>query len=363
MAKRQKTGYPGVFFKEVRRTGGKTDEKERSYYIIFKKDGKNVEEHCGYQYRDNMTPAKAAKIRGQRIENRRQSRKQRRLESEWTFQKLWNKYVDHRKRENKGQGPTHSDVSRFTFYLKDTIGHITPGNLKSNELDPIHEKLADKAPGTRYAVLQLINRLSTYGKRQNLCVPIQFFIELPKVEIERTEQLTKKQLKSLLDVLHADGGQVSKLMELAVYTGMRRNEMFNLKWENVNFEHVFIRIMNNKSGKNPTIPMNQAARAVLKSMDETTEFVFQEIQGHSGSWILNRANMLKARAGLPDDFRPFHGMRHAFASLLVSEGVQLYQVSQLLTHRNLQMTQRYSHLSDESKQAATNVLDDILNGA
>jgi site-specific recombinase XerD len=73
--------------------------------------------------------------------------------------------------------------------------------------------------------------------------------------------------------------------------------------------------------------------------------------------------MLKARAGLPDDFRPFHGMRHAFASLLVSEGVQLYQVSQLLTHRNLQMTQRYSHLSDESKQAATNVLDDILNGA
>jgi integrase len=185
---------------------------------------------------------------------------------------------------------------------------------------------------------------------------------LPKVEIERTEQLTKKQLKSLLDVLHADGGQVSKLMELAVYTGMRRNEMFNLKWENVNFEHVFIRIMNNKSGKNPTIPMNQAARAVLKSMDETTEFVFQEIQGHSGSWILNRANMLKARAGLPDDFRPFHGMRHAFASLLVSEGVQLYQVSQLLTHRNLQMTQRYSHLSDESKQAATNVLDDILNG-
>jgi len=359
MAKRQKTAYPGVFFKEVRRIGGKTAEKEKSYYIIFKVNGKNVEEHVGYQYRDNMTPSKAAKIRGQRIENRRKSRKDIRKAQEaerWTFDKLWTHYLSQHPKA------AQSDISRFNTYLKGTIAAKRPVDLENSDLDPIHELLENKAPGTQYSVLQLVNRISTYGKKQNLCKPIQFFIELPKVDNEKTEMLSQEELKSLLDVLHTDGGPVAKLMELALTTGMRKKSMLNLRWDSVNFEQNFITIVKPKGQPTTTIPMNQAARSLLETMDETTEFVFQDLQKRSDGWILIRAHMLKARAGLPDDFRPFHGLRHSFASLLVSEGVELYQVSALLTHRSLQMTQRYAHLSDESKQAASNVLDTIING-
>ena len=355
----EKTAYPGVFYKDVRRIGGKRDQKEKSYFIIFKRDGKNVEEHCGYQYRDNMTPSKAAKIRGGRIERRRKSRADIRKAKEaerWTFDKLWAHYLSNRPKA------APSDISRFNTYLKGTIADKRPVDLQNSDLDPIHELLSDKADGTRYSVLQLVNRISTYGKKQNLCQPIQFHIELPKVDSEKTEMLSQKELKSLLNTLHADGGQVAKLMEFALTTGMRKKSMLNLRWEHVNFEQNFIKIVRPKGQPTTTIPMNQAARSLLESMDQETEFVFQELQTRGGNWILIRAHMLKARAGLPDDFRPFHGLRHAFASLLASSGVPLYQVSALLTHRNLQMTARYSHLSDESKQAATDVLDGIING-
>ncbi|RQW79464.1 MAG: site-specific integrase, partial [Geobacter sp.] len=76
--KRHKTNYPGVFYREADRIGGKG--KERVYYIVFKKDGKFHEEKVGRQYADDMTAARAARIRGERIENKRQSRKEIREE-------------------------------------------------------------------------------------------------------------------------------------------------------------------------------------------------------------------------------------------------------------------------------------------
>ena len=364
MGKRKATKYVGVFYKEVRRIGGKRDQKEKSYFIIFKTDGKNKEEHVGYQFRDSMTPSKAAKIRGQRIEHRRKSRKQIRLESEWTFQKLWDKYVDHRKEKNKGTGPNNADVSRYNNYLKDTVGHITPANLKPDDLKPIHEKLSTKADGTQYAVLQMVNRLSTFAKKKQLSTGIGFFIELPKVEAERTEMLTEEQFKTLLEVLRTDGTAVAKLMELGLSSGMRRGEMLKLKWGKVDLENGFITIARDtaKSDKTSRIPINAAAKGVLLSLDQNGEFVFQGLQGRSNNWILIRAKILIAKAGLPDDFRPFHGLRHAFASLLASRGVELYQISKLLTHANVQQTSRYSHLTDKALKDASNVAAEVFNG-
>ena len=55
---RHTTNYPGVFYRESKRIGG--NGKERVYYIVFKKDGKRIEEKAGRQYANDMTPAKAA---------------------------------------------------------------------------------------------------------------------------------------------------------------------------------------------------------------------------------------------------------------------------------------------------------------
>lgn len=54
--KRLKTNYPGVIYREADRIGGK--DKEKVYYIVFKKDGKVLEEKVGRQHADDMTPAR-----------------------------------------------------------------------------------------------------------------------------------------------------------------------------------------------------------------------------------------------------------------------------------------------------------------
>lgn len=71
--KRHKTKYPGVFYIEGRSTGA--GRKERIYYIMYRKDGRKIEERVGRQFKDNMTPAKARKIRVECIEGKRLVRK------------------------------------------------------------------------------------------------------------------------------------------------------------------------------------------------------------------------------------------------------------------------------------------------
>ena len=71
--KRHKTKYPGVFYIEGKSTGSK--RKERIFYIMYRKDGKKIEEKAGRQFRDSMTPEKASKLLTRCIEGKRLSQR------------------------------------------------------------------------------------------------------------------------------------------------------------------------------------------------------------------------------------------------------------------------------------------------
>ena len=67
--------------------------------------------------------------------------------------------------------------------------------------------------------------------------------------------------------------------------------------------------------------------------------------------------------GLPKTFRPLHGLRHVYASLLASSGeVDMYTLQKLLTHKSPQMIQRYAHLRDEQLKKASNLVGKLVFG-
>ena len=109
--------------------------------------------------------------------------------------------------------------------------------------------------------------------------------------------------------------------------------------------------------------MNEAARTILLKLSRTgSSFVFPGRDGGQRKDYRRIARRVKKNAGLPDDFRPLHGLRHHFASFLASSGkVDLYTLQKLLTHSSPQMTQRYAHLADEAMKQAAGVADSIIN--
>jgi integrase len=223
-----------------------------------------------------------------------------------------------------------------------------------------------KAPGTVKNVLELLRRIINYGVKKRLCPGIDFTIELPQVDNEKTEDLTPDQLTKLLKAIEKDSNTMAaNMMRMALFTGMRRGEMFKLKWKDIDFERGFINIIDPKGGPDQKVPLNDAARDLLKSHPKKrSQFVFPGRKGRQRTDIKHQVNRIKDDAGLPKDFRALHGLRHVYASMLASSGeVGMYTLQKLLTHKDPKMTQRYAHLRDEALKKASEVAGNIIQNA
>jgi integrase len=374
MAKRTKTNYPGVFYREVKRIGGKGTE--RVYYAVFKRGGKLIEEKVGRQYADAMTPAKAAAYRSERIEGKRESRKEiREAKAEakraaeeveaarWTFDRLWEAYKEQRP-NLKG---LVTDENRYQLHIRPAFGDREPKDLLPLDLDRLRiNLLKKKKPATVRNVLELMRRIVNFGVKKQLCPGLPFTVERPKVSNLKTEDLTPEQLQALLKALDEDEDpEVADLVRLALSTGLRRGELFSLRWADLDFERGFISIRDPKGGTDQKVPMSDASRAILKNHTRTeSPYVFPGRGGKRRVDVSKAVRRIRAAAGLPKDFRPLHGLRHAFASMLASSGeVDLYTLQKLLTHKSSQMTARYAHLRDETLKRASNVAGALIEQA
>jgi integrase len=362
---RIKTKYPGVYFIEANGPRG----KEKIFYVVYRRNGKQIEEKAGGQHAADMTEAKAAGIRADRLRGKElPNNDKREVEraakiaeaGKWTLIRLWDEYSI-QKTESKG---LDIDRRRFKMHLEPIFGNKAPSELQQLEVDRLRISLMKvKAPQTVKHVLGLLKRLCNFGVKKQLCQNIGFKIEMPRVDNETTEDLTPDQLKSLLSAMESSPDSVAvAFMKMALFTGMRRGELMKLKWADVDFEHGFINIRDPKGGIRQKIPMNDQARGILINCPRQKDHVFLRANGLPFTNVINkRVRVIKRAAGLPDDFRPLHGLRHAYASILASSGqVDMYTLQKLLTHKSPLMTQRYAHLRDETMRRASALAGNLI---
>ncbi len=149
----------------------------------------------------------------------------------------------------------------------------------------------------------------------------------------------------------------------AMLTGLRRGELFNLVWKDVNLRSKVLQVKarGSKSGKSRTVPLNSECIEVLSRWKKLTtyrnpgDFVFPNKKGKRLDNIATSFNNLLKAADISDF--TFHTFRHHYASTLVQEGVQLYTVKEILGHSDFKMTQRYAHLAPDNLKEAVKALD------
>lgn len=367
--KRTKTNYPGVYY--ITGKSPATGKDERIYYIRFRKAGKLYEEKAGRQIEDAMTPARASRLRGLKISGkvianteRRRVRKEKatKAENRMTVERLWKKYQE----SNPHLKGWKTYRSQYNKHLKGFFGDKEPKDIAQGEVDTFRlNLLKTRTPQTTKHILSLLRRIVNFGVRKQLSDSLSFEIEMPNVWNTKTEDLNAKQLKRLLGVIDADGHpQAGPLMKMALYTGMRRGELFKLKWADVDFERGFIHIRDPKNSRDQKIPLNHPARKLLQGHLKESEYVFPGRHGQQRVTITKPVKAIKEKAGLPKDFRPLHGLRHVYASMLASSGkVDMYTLQKLLTHRDPATTQRYAHLRDDALKRASELAGDIISDA
>lgn len=365
MASRQRqwTDYPGVYFVEtLRKHGGR---KERVYYVVYRKGGRQVEEKVGHQYKDEMTPVRASRIRGERIESSLNSEAP--LKRGQTLNQLWSLYRE----INGDKASSRGDIYRYKNYISPLFGEKTPEEMTTWDIDRLRsELLARLSPQTVKHVLEQIKRILNFAVKKNfISVPAHLHFEMPSVDNQKTEMMTPEQISLFLSALDDEEDQTGASgVRLALATGMRHGAIVALRWDDLDFTKGFILLRGEvaKNGKTAKIPMSPPARAILEQIPRTdSPYLFPgKKKGTHRVTFRDIARRAKQAAGLPEDFRCMHGLRHTFASALASSGkVDLYTLQKLLTHSSPSMTQRYSHLADEALLRAASVMGDIWSEA
>jgi integrase len=198
----------------------------------------------------------------------------------------------------------------------------------------------------------LFTQAITWGKvTENPVKQVRLFRE----DNARTRFLTEEEEARLL--AHSNP-HLKPLVITALHTGFRKSELLSLRWANVDFRHQLIKVeaAYTKTHEARSVPMTETLTATLKSL---------KMVGLSDSTVLvfGYRNVTKTfaravkRAGIGDF--TFHDLRHTFASRLVMAGVDLATVKELMGHKHITMTLRYTHLAPGHKRSAIAALDRI----
>lgn len=182
------------------------------------------------------------------------------------------------------------------------------------------------------------------------------------------EFLTREQVAHLLRVIESEavvkaaqlrrkGGIIwlADVIRFAVGTGLRVGELSRLQWSDVDRTTRFITVRRTKNHQERRVYVTGDAWAVLEQLhaarsSESDGFVFTGVGGGplNANYASERFRHYRRMAGLPENIH-FHSLRHTFASWAVLEGMDLYQLQQILGHNDVTMTNRYAHLQPEAQ--------------
>jgi integrase len=331
--------------------------RDKKYRVCVSVKGKRVTRVV-----DNLTIAREteAAIKGDLVRGEYEiNRNVKRIP---TLGELWAKYLPWAKEHKK---TWISDLVYYRKHLEPRFGKkamdvITPMDIEKMKLDL---KKGLNKRGKPYAAATIRHQLIILGRLFNLARKWGLYdgkgplesVSMPKLDNQITEFLTNEELTRLLDTLETwPFKDTVAFIKFALFTGLRRGELLKLEWDDVDFDRGLIRLRDPKGGKTESIPVSNEALQIIKTLEPISTYVFPGKDGKqrttfSGPWI-----RIRQAAGLPDNFR-FHGLRHHFASTLVSSGYDLLVVGKLLCHKDAKTTQRYAHLSPGTlKEAALN---------
>lgn len=160
-------------------------------------------------------------------------------------------------------------------------------------------------------------------------------------EVWRLRFLSAQEVAALADALPHPFGLAARL---AVATGLRRRNLLQMRWDQIDGDAVTIPGQLMKNGSPLRIPLNAEALAILRQLRNQSEWVFLK---ESGAPIKEISSKVWKRAckeaGLVN--LRWHDLRHTWASIMRQQGVPLEVIQELGGWKDDAMVQRYSHLS------------------
>lgn len=354
-----KTKFNGVYYSELKRSyhNGKPD---KCFYIKFYENGKRYMRKVGTSSQ-GYTAQMVANLKAQKMNTI----------TDYTFNELYNNFIEWAKLNKKSW---HDDEIRYEYHIKPYLGNISSKDITTQDITNLLLKIKNKgkADGSNYApqtikhILLIIKRIYNFNITNgiiNINNPANN-VQLEKFDNTRISYLYDDEIARMFEYL--DSGKEwpndIALIKFAFFTGLRKSELFNLTWDNVDIDNKRIFLYDTKGGKNQAIIITDNAVQVLLSIKDTCSditFVFPSKLGGQRNDVKLLWSRIKKAANIRPNIR-FHDIRHTFGTLATAT-IPVKVVQKMMTHKNIQTTLRYAHIQEKEMIDAANNLGELFN--
>lgn len=283
--------------------------------------------------------------------------------------------------------------SLYRNYIKESeIAGNKLINIKTIHLQKFYNNLSKKG----YSYSQ-INTLNTVLKVFfNWCIDNDYILKNPctkvnikgnkneiiKNERKEVEILSETEINIIKEYLKGTDFELLFLLDLA--TGLRQGELLALDWKHINLEDNTLKVersvkevyvYDNENAKHietifqtpktlnsfRTVPIPSTMINILSKIKNKKGLLFSDANGNplKGKNISAKWTKILKECNIPH--KKFHSIRHTYASMLLSKGVDIETVAELMGHSAISITQIYLHSSYTSKNNSVNKLNSILN--
>ena len=288
------------------------------------------------------------------------------VKSNYIFLTAWGQYINSLSVNNKTKELRMYLSKHFLPDFKDRqISEINQSHIKNYQLKrkieimALPKNIEKKESEISFRSVNL--EVNTLGHFFNFCIEKELIEKNPAAGIKKLNELSRIKTLSDSDIDKLINGATNKLtrdlITFLIYTGCRKGEALNLKWDDVDLQNDVIAIKGTKTKYDHYIPISKPLKELLCGIEKRQDCLY--VFNKDGTKIGNfRKSFITAccNAGIKD--MHIHDLRHVFASKMVKDGVSLFITGELLGHRTTQMTKRYSHLVPDTLRKA---VDDVWN--
>ena len=395
-----KARHQGVRYREsitrTIRVKGHT-RPDRCFYIYYKIGGKGINEKVGWES-EGVNADQARDVRGEILVNIRtakggfQSLKEKRdldnaskeaakIEKELeqrkdiSFGALAQEYLKWAKDAKKS---FEDDEGRYRKHLAPLLAKKVAREIGVLDIERIKKTLSNKKVGTKVKrplspatvkhFIVLTRQIFNYAITRKLFIGVNPVSETLKsrkgfvkgTNNKRTRFLSREEAQSLLNIIKETSLQTYHICLVSLYTGCRMGEVFALTWQDLDLKNKILYVRNPKNDEARQAYLTPNLVEIFKSMPKgkNNALIFPDRNGkriHQLSDTFDRAAVkLGLNDGVTDRLNKVvpHTLRHTFASWLAQQGETLLTIKELMGHKNIEMTMRYSHLCPDQKRSA-----------
>lgn len=242
----------------------------------------------------------------------------------------------------------------FQFFREDKYADL----IKASDIEQFKAWLLSKGKSKKTINLYI----GIFRIMYNLAIE-EGWIEKNPFKSKIEFKLEPKKMKYLANesqniLLNAAPDYFKPIIIVALNSALRRSNIRELKWDNLDFTFRTIEITKNKGNKHIKLPMNDTLYKLFTSMPRVSDYVFVNPNtgiAWSNSKFGEQWRNIREKAGLKD--LKFHELRHTVCTRLIKQGVPLPIVKEVMTHSDIKTTMQYTHIDSLDMVNAMNVLN------